>query len=110
MRRIMIRFLFRFLGLVSLAAAFIFFVYDGVRFIANQKLEFTSVGAAWTGVHQNSLALLQSLVEQRTAPWVWDQLIQPYLLRQPVFLLLLLVGTGLVLLGRRKKPLIGYAR
>jgi hypothetical protein len=106
----MIRFALRFLGLVTLAAAFVFFVYDGVRFIANQKLEFTSVGEAWTSVHQNSLIMLQAAVEHRGADWLWPSLIQPYLLRQPAWLVLLIVGAILVLLGRRKKPLIGYAR
>jgi hypothetical protein len=106
----MIRFVLRFLGLVTLAAAFILFVYDGVRFIANQRLEFTSVGATWAGVHQNSLASFQSIIEQQAAPWVWGSLIEPYFLHQPAFLVLLIVGAILVLLGRRKKPLIGYAR
>jgi hypothetical protein len=106
----MIRFLFRFLGLLTLAAAFIFVVYDGARLIANQKVEFTTVGYVWASVHQNSLLLFQPAVERHVTPWLWQSLIQPYLLEQPASLLLLIVGALLVLLGRRKKPLIGYAR
>ncbi|MPZ57103.1 MAG: hypothetical protein GEU91_11520 [Rhizobiales bacterium] len=106
----MIRFLFRFLGLLTLAAAFILVVYDGARFIANQTLDLTTVGYVWASVHQNSLLLFQPAVERHVAPWVWQSLIQPYLLEQPASLLLLIFGMIFVLLGRRKKPLIGYAR
>ena len=108
--RAMIRFVFRFLGLLTLAAAFIFVVYDGARFIANQKLDFTTVGEVWSLVHFNSLQLFQPAVERHVAPWVWQSVIQPYFLEQPAALYLLIVGAILVLLGRRKKPLIGYAR
>jgi hypothetical protein len=106
----MIRFLFRFLGLVTLAAAFIFVVYDGVRFIANQRLDFTTVGYVWASVHQASLEQFRPAVERNLAPWLWQALIQPYFLEQPASLLLLIVGAIFILLGRRKRPLIGYAR
>jgi peptidoglycan/LPS O-acetylase OafA/YrhL len=106
----MIRFLLRFLGLVTLAAAFVFFVYDGARFIANQTIDFTTVRYVWESLHQNSLLLFQPAVERHVAPWLWQSLIQPYFLEQPVSLLFLIVGALLILLGRRKKPLIGYAR
>ena len=43
----MIRFLFRFLGLICLAAAFILVVYDGTKSIAGNQLYFTSVQALW---------------------------------------------------------------
>jgi hypothetical protein len=106
----MIRFLFRFLGLLTLAAAFILVVYDGVRFIANQTLELTSVGYVWASVHQSSLLLFQPAVERHVAPWLWQSLIQPYFLEQPASLFLMVIGAILILLGRRKKPLIGYSR
>ena len=109
-KRPMIRFLFRFLGLLVLAAAFILVVYDGARFIANGILEPTSVGYVWASVHQNSLLLFQPAVERHAAPWLWQSLIQPYFLEQPAALFLLIIGVILILLGRRKKPLIGYAR
>ena len=61
----MIRFLFRFLGLMTLAAAFIFIVYDGMRFIGNRELDLTTVGYVWASVHQSSLLMAQPAVEQR---------------------------------------------
>ena len=106
----MFRFLFRFLGLLTLALAFICVVYDGGRFIFNNKLAILSVGDLWSLVHQSSLLLFQPAVERHVAPWLWQSVIQPFFLEQPAALYLVILGAIFVLLGRRKKPLIGYAR
>jgi hypothetical protein len=106
----MIRFLFRFLGLVTLAAAFVLVVYDGANFIANRRLDLTTIESVWALLHPNSLKQFQPTVEQNVAPWLWQSVVQPYFLEQPASLLLILVGALFILLGRRKKPLIGYAR
>ena len=106
----MIRFVFRLLGLVTLAAAFVLVVYDGVRFIADSHISLTSVGDLWSRFHQNSLLLAQPAIERHVAPWLWQDLIQPYFLEQPACLYLVILGAIFVLLGRRKKPLIGYSR
>jgi uncharacterized membrane protein YeaQ/YmgE (transglycosylase-associated protein family) len=50
------------------------------------------------------------MVEGLAGAWVWNGVIQPYFLKQPVSLVLAIVGAILILLGRKKKPLIGYAR
>jgi hypothetical protein len=105
----MIRFVLRFLGLVSLAAGFFFLVYDGTQTIANGRLSFTSLGFIWAQVHQNSLLLLQPAIERHVAVWLWQLVIQPTL-EQPAFLCFAILGAILMLLGRKKKPLIGYAR
>jgi hypothetical protein len=102
----MVRFLFRFLGLVTLAAAFIFFVYDGTRSIAAGHLALTKVSDAWSAIDQASLLALQ---KQHVAMWLWDPVLQA-LLEQPAWLVLVVLGAILVLLGRKKKPLIGYSR
>jgi hypothetical protein len=104
----MIRFLFRFIGLCLLALAFIFFVYDGTKTIANQELIYMKVSDAWAIVNQDSLNLLQNWLKQQVA-WAWD----PYLQKAfdlPAWVLLGAVATVLILLGRKKKPLIGYSR
>ena len=49
-------------------------------------------------------------VELLAGAWVWNGVIQPYFLKQPISLVLAIVGAILILLGRKKKPLIGYAR
>jgi hypothetical protein len=106
----MIRFVLRFVGLLSLALGFIFLVYDGTKSIADQTIYISSVGSTWSNIHQSSLTALQPEVERRAGAWVWQGLVQPYFLDQPVSLVLAVIGAILILLGRKKKPLIGYAR
>ncbi len=108
-RTAMIRSLFRFLGLVFLAAGFIFFIYDGTKSIADHTVNITKLVQTWSDIHQNSLLLLKPLIEQKVAVWVWNPVIQT-ILDQPTWLVLGILGTILILLGRKKKPLIGYAR
>jgi len=104
----MIRFLLRFLGLLSLALGFIFLVYDGTKSIADQRLYISKVADAWAIVHEGSLAKLQPAL-QRLAPVLWDP-VAVTVLNAPVALALVLLGALLLVMGRRKKPLIGYAR
>jgi hypothetical protein len=104
----MIRFLLRFLGLCLLATAFFFLVYDGTKSIANQHLVYIKVAEVWAMVDQNSLNAAQTWLKQ-TAMWAWD----PFLQRAfdlPIWIVLAIVSMILILLGRKKKPLIGYAR
>jgi hypothetical protein len=106
----MIRFVFRFVGLLLLALGFIFLVHDGTKSIADQTLYISSVSSVWANIHQSSLSSLQPTVEHLGGVWAWQGLVQPYFLDQPISLVLAIVGAILILLGRKKKPLIGYAR
>ena len=106
----MIRFVLRFVGLLLLALGFIFLVYDGTKSIADQTLYISSVGVTWSNLHQSSLSSLQPTVERAVGGWAWKGVVEPYFLDQPVSLVLVIVGAILLLLGRKKKPLIGYAR
>jgi hypothetical protein len=104
----MIRFLLRFIGLLLLATAFVFFVYDGTKSIANQQLIYVKVSDVWAIVDQNSLNLVQNWLKLKLA-WAWD----PYLQKAfdlPTWIVLGIVAAILILLGRKKRPLIGYAR
>jgi hypothetical protein len=104
----MIRFLLRFIGLCLLATAFVFFVYDGTKSIANQHLVYVRVGDAWAILDQGSLNAVQNWLKQKAA-WAWD----PYMLTAfdlPTWVILGIVAMILILLGRKKRPLIGYAR
>jgi len=105
----MIRFLFRFVGLWILAAGFVFFVYDGTRSIAANALHMTKLGEIWNAVHSTSLQLLQPAIERHVAVWLWDPVILS-VLTAPIWLVFGVLGALLILLGRKKKPLIGYAR
>ena len=42
--------------------------------------------------------------------WFWSNVFQPYFLDQPAWLALGIVGALLILLGRKKRKLIGFAR
>jgi hypothetical protein len=50
------------------------------------------------------------VVERYAGTWGWQGVVKPYFLDQPVSLVLAIIGAILILLGRKKKPLIGYAR
>src|ERR1700754_5335052 len=98
----MIRFGFRFIGLVSLALGFLVLVHDGTKSIADQKVYISSVEATWDNIHQSSLSALQPTVEKLAGAWVWTGIVQPYFLKQPVSLVLVIFGAILILIGRKK--------
>jgi hypothetical protein len=104
----MIRFLFRFIGLLFLALAFIFFVYDGTKSIADQRWYVTRVAEVWATFHESSLAQARPTLEG-LAPWLWDP-VASHVLNAPACVVLVILGTMLVLLGRKRRALIGYAR
>ena len=106
----MIRFVLRFFGLLLLALSFILLVYDGTKWIADQSLNISTLGAIWANIHQGSLSALEPFVERLGGPWVWQGIVKRYLIDQPVWLVLAIIAAILILLGRKKKPLIGYAR
>jgi len=104
----MIRFFFRFVGLCLLASAFVFFVYDGTKSIANQHMYYSRVGDVWAIVDQNSLNAVQAWLKRKVL-WAWDPYAQ-LAFDLPTWVVLGIVALILILLGRKKKPLIGYAR
>jgi hypothetical protein len=104
----MTRFLLRFIGLCLLATAFVFFVYDGTKSIANQQVIYMKLAEVWAIIDQNSLNLVQNWLKQKAA-WAWD----PYTQRVfdlPTWVVLGVLAVILILLGRKKRPLIGYGR
>jgi len=105
----MIRFLLRFLGLLALAAAFVALVADGTNWIAGNADPITKLGKIWYYISPTSLQLFQAGIERHVAVWLWSPGIQT-VLEQPTWLVLGLVGSILILLGRKKKELIGYGR
>ena len=105
----MIRFLFRFIGLICLAAAFILVIYDGTKSIAANGVFLTSVRTLWELVSAGSIAKLRPLIEPYAGGFLWDP-VMVSILAAPSWGLLGGCGILLLLLGRKKKPLIGYAR
>lgn len=104
----MIRGFFRLVGLLLLAGGFVFMVYDGARWVADQTLRFTRFGELWNNFHQSSQQTFQAWVESKS-PWLWTSVIK-VVLNQPAFAVLGVVGILLMLLFRPRKPLIGYSR
>jgi len=105
----MIRFLLRFLGLLFLAAAFILVIYDGTKSIAGNSLYLTSMQTLWELINAGSLAKLKPLIDPYAGGILWDP-VMVSILAAPAWSLLGFFGIVFILLGRRKKPLIGYAR
>ena len=104
----MIRGFFRLVGLLLLASGFIFMVYDGARFVADNTLRFTKFGQFWNDVHQSSQQAFRLWVEG-LSPWLWNNVVR-VILDQPVFAVMAVLGVLLMLVFRRRKPLIGYSR
>jgi hypothetical protein len=104
----MIRGFFRLVGLLLLAGGFIFVVYDGARYVADNTLRFTRFGQFWNDIHQSSQQAFRVWVEH-LSPWLWDHVVR-VILDQPVFAVMAVLGLLLMLLFRPKKPLIGYSR
>jgi ABC-type phosphate transport system permease subunit len=104
----MIRALLRFLGLLLLALAFIFVIYDGMKSIADRTIYSTALSQFWTEIHASSLQAAQAAVE-RLSGTLWNFAIAP-ILEQPAAAIFAVLGALLIVLGRKKKPLIGYAR
>ena len=105
----MIRFLLRLIGLVSLAAAFILVIYDGTKSIAGNAFSFTSVRALWELINAASLAKVEPLIKPYAGGLLWDPLMVG-ILSAPSWALLGIFGIIFILLGRKRRPLIGYAR
>jgi peptidoglycan/LPS O-acetylase OafA/YrhL len=105
----MIRFVLRFFGLLCLAAAFILVIYDGTKSIAANRFYFTTARTLWELLNPASLAQLRPLLTPYLHGMLWDPGVVT-VLAWPAWSLLGCFGIVFILLGRKKKPLIGYAR
>ena len=76
--------------------------------IANHQIVYTKVGDVWAIVDQTSLNLAQGWLKQKFA-WAWDPVFAEGF-DLPAWAIVGIVAAILILLGRKKKPLIGYAR
>ena len=92
--RKMIRFICRLVGFLARAAAAAALAYDGVTSVFAESLHVSSVGAVWEHIPGSWVAALQPIVA-----WLsqfWREMIQPYLLQQPVWLVLGIAGATLL--------------
>ena len=105
----MVRFLFRFVGLWILAAGFVALVRDGTKSIAGNAIFITKLVDDWNNIQTSSLESLKALVERYTGDSGWE-IVSTYVLAAPTWLVLGILGSILILIGRKKKALIGYGR
>jgi hypothetical protein len=103
------RFILRFIGLWLLAGAFVALIIDGTASIAGGSVRFNTFGQTWDNIHQESKPAVKAFLDRRAGPWLWQSGVQ-VVLDRPTWLVLGAMGTVLVLLGRKKARLIGYAR
>ncbi|HET7847715.1 MAG TPA: hypothetical protein VFL51_01505 [Pseudolabrys sp.] len=80
-----------------------------MKSIAGNALYFTDVRALWDIVNAASLQNLKPAIETKVGPWAWDPVFVTAL-TWPGWAVLGVLGILLIILGRKKKPLIGYAR
>src|SRR6188472_2456459 len=88
--REMVRCISRLVGFLALAAAATALAYDGAASVLAESLHVSSVGAVWEHIPASWLAALKPIVERLAQSW--RELIQPYLLQQPVWLVLGVAG------------------
>jgi hypothetical protein len=104
----MIRGFVRVIGLLLLAAAFVFLVYDGARSIADQAVRLTRSAELWNDLHQASQQALRTRIEE-ISPALWTNGVR-LLLDQPVWAVIGIIAIVLLLASRPRQPLIGYSR
>ncbi len=96
----MIRFLLRFIGLCLLATAFVFFVYDGTKSIANQHLVYIEVERGLGDGRSEQPQPGAELAEAKSAVGLGPLRAAAFDL--PTWAVLAIVAMILILLGRKK--------
>jgi hypothetical protein len=105
----MIRFLFRAVGFLCIAAAFLLIIYDGTKSIAGNAVFITSVRSLWEMFNAASLQALRPLIEGNLGRFAWDPVFTGFL-NTPSWAVIGILGILFIILGRKRRPLIGYAR
>ncbi|GLK77435.1 hypothetical protein GCM10008171_26890 [Methylopila jiangsuensis] len=104
----MIRFLFRLLGFLVLAAGFVALVADGARSIAAGALRLTSTEQAWALASADGLASAKTAIAGLGSPGVADPAFA-WTLATPACAALIVIGLLLMIVGRRPRPRVGVA-
>jgi len=101
----MIRFLLRLLGFLILAGGFVALVIDGARSIAAGAFSFTPLQASWNAASPSTLENTRGFFDETLhAGGAFD-----VVAAQPTFVALGVLGVLLMLLGRRRRRLVGVA-
>ncbi len=84
-------------------------IYDGTKSIAGNSLALTTVRTLWELINPASLVKLKPLIAPYAGGLLWDP-VTVAILAAPAWSLLGVAGILLLFFGRKRKPLIGYAR
>jgi hypothetical protein len=103
----MIRFVIRLVALLALAAGFAVFVIDGTRSIAANSFVVTAFGETCATLFPKQFSALQPMAE-RLNTHLWDPVLRDCF-ALPTWLVLIVFGTILFWLARRRRPKIGYS-
>jgi len=101
------RFLSRCLGLLLAAGAFVAFVIDGAKSIADDVVQTQPIGAIWVWASERSFTTVQAAFEKNLSPALWQKFMVPFL-TVPFFALLLVLALIFLWLGRRPRSRVGY--
>ena len=97
----------RFIGMLFAAGAFVSFVIDGTKSIADDALHLQPLRDAWTALGPASYDAAKLAVDETLSPLLWERLVEPALM-VPLFVVLLIVSLLFLFLGRRPRSRIGY--
>lgn len=104
----MLRLLFRFVGLLLLAAAFAALIVDGTRSVAAGAPAILPLGRTASAIAPDAFVKFHAAIETHM-PMLWDPFLVTVLLL-PTWLVLGVIGLVLLALTRRRAPKIGYSR
>jgi len=102
----MIRFLFRTLATVSLAAAVIMAVVDATRTLAASELVMTPLAESWAAVSPATFAALRDFVVTTIHPLVWDPAVLA-VLALPGFAVFAALALLFYAIGHRRQRRVG---
>jgi len=107
----MIAFLSRFFGIWLIAGALVAVVVDGAKTIAAASLTMTQLGFTWFTLSPGTLMAAKGFIQQNlesyVGHWLWDPLIQWFLLL-PTWAVLGAAGGTLAYLGRKRRFKAAY--
>lgn len=100
------RFLIRFLSLLSLVAAVMAGVLDAIQSVAANQVLLTPATITLEGLMPGSVAAFETTVRTHLPGWAWDGVMAP-ILAQPAFVVLLALSFLLWIIGYRRQPAAG---
>jgi len=97
------RFVLRFLSLLSLAAAVIVGVVDSIQSVAGETVAFTPFGAALFSINPQILATTETYFRAHISAYLWDTVVE-WLLLQPAFAVFLSLSLILYVIAYKREP------